>query len=300
MISVIIPLYNKEAIIERTLQSVLSQDYNDFEIVIVDDGSTDNSLQIVNHYLEQFKLLNHSISQSHRSVNIVRQPNGGPSKARNTGVRQAKGEWILFLDADDELCEHALKNFAKELELHPNYDMYFGRMSDAFGTDKVRAIHEYRNLYCAQAFALLGIGPGSSLFSKHFVLEYPFDERLRRNEDMDFLYRIFKKVRIYMTNDIVVFRNKEFAEASHARPTITEDYVGYIDIKGSSFWECIVKYQTFMAEWGYYPGEINRENLNYCFSRLDIKAICMIISFIRKHKLLYKFCTKVIQRIYGK
>ena len=89
MISVIIPLYNKEQIIEKCIQSVLTQDYNDFEVVVVNDGSTDRSAEIVKR-----------IDDSR--VRLIEQENGGPSKARNTGVKNAKGEWIVFLDADDE------------------------------------------------------------------------------------------------------------------------------------------------------------------------------------------------------
>lgn len=90
MISVVIPLYNKEPIIKKTLNSVLSQDYSDFEVVVVDDGSTDNSVAIVE-------------SIAGPRIRLIKQENGGPSKARNTGVKNAKGDWIVFLDADDEL-----------------------------------------------------------------------------------------------------------------------------------------------------------------------------------------------------
>ena len=88
MISVVIPLYNKETSIAQSLKSVLSQEYDDFEVVIVDDGSTDGSVGVVG-----------AINDSR--IRLIKQKNGGPSKARNTGVKNAKGEWILFLDADD-------------------------------------------------------------------------------------------------------------------------------------------------------------------------------------------------------
>ena len=100
MISVIIPLYNKEPIIERSLQSVLSQDYDDFEVVVVNDGSTDRSADIVR-------------SINDPRIRLIEQENGGPSKARNTGTKSARGEWILFLDADDELLPGALNYFSE-------------------------------------------------------------------------------------------------------------------------------------------------------------------------------------------
>ena len=109
MISVVIPLYNKEPIIEKTLKSVLSQDYSDFEVVVVDDGSTDNSVAIVE-------------SIGDPRIRLIKQENGGPSKARNTGVKNAKGEWILFLDADDELLPGALRMFYDAINSHPEFN----------------------------------------------------------------------------------------------------------------------------------------------------------------------------------
>ena len=84
MISVVIPLYNKEASIAQSLKSVLSQEHDDFEVVIVDDGSTDGSVGVVG-----------AINDSR--IQLIKQKNGGPSKARNTGVKNAKGSGYCFL-----------------------------------------------------------------------------------------------------------------------------------------------------------------------------------------------------------
>jgi glycosyltransferase involved in cell wall biosynthesis len=100
-ISVVTPCYNAEHFIGQTIRSVLDQTYQDFEIIVVDDGSTDGSPQIVQGF-------------SDARIRLLAQSNGGPAKARNTGVRAATGEFLAFLDADDLALPH---RFASQLAI---------------------------------------------------------------------------------------------------------------------------------------------------------------------------------------
>ena len=86
--SVVIPLYNKEKYIKRAIDSVLEQDFDNFELIVVDDGSTDASVELVSHYDDP-------------RLRLVGQENQGVGPARNTGITESIGKWVVFLDADD-------------------------------------------------------------------------------------------------------------------------------------------------------------------------------------------------------
>lgn len=105
--SVVIPLYNKEHMIKRTINSVLAQTFTNFEIVIVDDGSTDGSISIIRDSFDDSR------------IKIVRQVNQGVSVARNTGVEVSRGEYIAFLDADDEWLPSYLDTINTAIQQHP-------------------------------------------------------------------------------------------------------------------------------------------------------------------------------------
>lgn len=104
-ISIVIPVYNGANYIKRCIQSILTQDYTGFQIILVDDGSTDDTLKICQEMVGQ-----------NRSFLIVHQENKGVSAARNHGITYVKNEWIYFLDADDELEENALRIMKESIE----------------------------------------------------------------------------------------------------------------------------------------------------------------------------------------
>ena len=104
LISIIVPAYNASKYIEKCLNSILSQTYKNFEIIVVNDGSTDNTLDILKKCSEQSD-----------KIKIVAQKNKGVSAARNNGLEHAKGQYIAFVDADDTLEQEFLERMYYKL-----------------------------------------------------------------------------------------------------------------------------------------------------------------------------------------
>lgn len=111
MISIIIPLYNKASLIGRALASILSQNCEDCEIIVVNDGSTDNGAAIVKEFADAHGLKN---------LRIISQDNAGVGAARNRGISEAKGEFITFLDADDEWKSEHLSALSELARRYPH------------------------------------------------------------------------------------------------------------------------------------------------------------------------------------
>ena len=128
MITVIIPVYNSATFLDKCISSVLSQSYNDFELLLINDGSTDNSGEICDHY-----------AQKDSRVKVIHKDNEGVSSARNIGLDQAKGEWITFVDSDDWVHEDFLKK---------RYELAIAEDADVAYCD-VELVYNDHNEYCS-------------------------------------------------------------------------------------------------------------------------------------------------------
>lgn len=183
MISVVIPLYNKEDYIKQTIESVLNQTFSDFEIIIVDDGSKDNSLKIVQ-----------GIKDSR--LYVYQKKNGGVSSARNYGIRNAKFDYIAFLDADDLWDENYLKNMVQLINDFPKAEVYASNFFRVYpNCKKIPAtsfiergfIKNYFKIACKVTI----IHTSSVIIHKEgFKKAGIFDERISRGEDMDLWTRL--------------------------------------------------------------------------------------------------------------
>ena len=118
MYSVIMPLYNKAPYVRKAIESVMAQRYKDFELVIVDDGSSDNSLEVVKGFAGRMS------NGWEDKITIKSQKNGGVAAARNNGVRASKGEYLCFLDADDWWEPEFLEEMDKLIREYPDAGLY--------------------------------------------------------------------------------------------------------------------------------------------------------------------------------
>lgn len=231
-----------------TLKSVLSQDYDDYEVVVVDDGSTDKSLEIA-------KRVKFSDKLKGDKINIVVQENGGPSKARNTGVKKAKGDWIVFLDADDELLPNCLSIMQAKIRQYPDADLIdFGsyiRKGEVLYERKHNIEGHVKKPLKSWFYRHITPGCGHSVFRTEFVKAHPYNEKLRRFEDGELLMRMLRSPKVYCTTEITDIHNMNTTAASYPRKEIKEDYVAYLSLNGT-FWQKMCSYKIFIEERTHY------------------------------------------------
>lgn len=133
-VSVIVPIYNTEKYLARCIDSILAQTFTDFELILVDDGSKDNSGKICDEY-----------AQKDSRIVVVHKENGGTNKARETGVNKSTGEWITFVDSDDTLLINALAVLCDNISF--DFDIIVGQVSDnvRYKSQYILEIENYRN-----------------------------------------------------------------------------------------------------------------------------------------------------------
>lgn len=105
LLSVIIPVYNAEKFLQATVESVIAQDFDDFEVILVNDGSKDHSAELCD-----------ALAKAHKQVVVIHKENGGVSSARNAGIDAAKGKYVTFIDADDKIGKNMFSDLLQECE----------------------------------------------------------------------------------------------------------------------------------------------------------------------------------------
>jgi glycosyltransferase, group 2 family len=206
MFSVIIPLYNKAPYVAKAIESVLGQTYRDFEVIVIDDGSTDQSLEVAKTF-------------ENKSITIVSQPNSGVSTARNNGVKIAKYPYICFLDADDWWHPTFLEEMKRLITDFPDAGIYgSGYYIVKNGQERIAPIGVPQGFeqgiidYC-EVYAKTLCMPLTSIsvvIPKHiFDEEKGFKSQLKFGEDFDLWIRIALKHKVILVNKPLAYYNQD-------------------------------------------------------------------------------------------
>ena len=191
-VSVIVPVYNGEKYIAEALNSVLNQDVAHKEVIVVDDGSTDDTVRIA----ERFVPL----------IRIVRQENRGAAAARNTGIGESCGKYLTFLDADDLWLANHTEILLKALEEKPEYAIAMGEL-EQFISPEVSSSHGY--LLREELRRMPGYHPGCLLISREsFEKAGPFNEKLKLAENVDWFARAEQAGLKIVNVDKVVYKRR--------------------------------------------------------------------------------------------
>ena len=274
MISGIMPLYNKEASILRSMNSVLNQTYKDIELIVVDDGSTDNSYNIAQRCADTRLVL-------------LQQTNAGPSAARNTGVKYAKGEWIVFLDADDELVDDALSLFHRMSLEHAEVDIFdcnkYLRHNGNLTLQKHPIEGYVDNPLKEFYYRNISPGCGHSMFKTSFVKKHPYDERIRRYEDCEILLRMLPNAIVFSSSLPTEIHDLDLTAASSPRKDISEDFMGHLDINKGGFWYKMCVFRTFIEEREHYKEDTKRL-YPHLYKRYDLLLFMKMLSLIERFR----------------
>lgn len=229
-VSIIVPVYNASTTLCRCIDSILAQTFTDFELLLINDGSKDNSGVICDEYVAK-----------DARVRVIHKENGGVSSARNLGLDNAKGEWIAFVDSDDWVAVGYIKNLYSHATDNIDLVVSFPTYIYNDGSSKIPKYKEMR--VCEHNFEKIFVehsmhqntSPWSKLFRKQLIEEnnIRFCEEMHIGEDLLFLYNfMLVSIRMYISPDTDYMYSYDVATSLTKRVnSFKSEYTGYANIK---------------------------------------------------------------------
>lgn len=226
--SVIIPVYNRENDVVKCLESVINQTYKDFEIIAVDDGSTDNSGKILDEYAKKYDF-----------IKVIHNSNGGAGRSRNVGIENAQGEYLLFLDDDDEWKDNLLEKvnafYGCDVVVFGNYTVYTKK------TFQTRLVGEDKKLSLTDAVEIMELsGSFNPVWNKAYKREIvkPWFSNTNSCEDLIFNCEVFKHVKsVSLLKDaLYVYNRKQDVSLANAYDARLEENIALAHEKRYDFY----------------------------------------------------------------
>ena len=209
-ISVIIPVYNTEKYIEKCLESLAEQTMQDFEVIVVNDGSTDNSKKVIKDYMKNSKV----------NIKYLKKENGGLASSRNYGVKHASGKYISFLDSDDYLDKDLYKNLEKYMDEDIDLIKFKMKTVDEKGNviekldgpvfDVCTGEEGYKKLCTSDKY----MDPACIyLYRKEFFVENNFKYKLRYHEDFGLTSLIIVQAKTFVSTEFFGYNYLQTGES---------------------------------------------------------------------------------------
>jgi glycosyltransferase involved in cell wall biosynthesis len=201
LFSVIMPVYNRAPYVREAVESVLAQTFRSWELIIIDDGSTDDSAAIVS-----------GLIRGDPRAALIRQANAGPSAARNAGLARARGPWIAYLDSDDVWTSNTLESYFRYMAGHPPARFLYGasRRLNLDGTISERAVKTRgRTTGTEDLFDHIFLAPSAVCHHRELLgLAGHYDEGLRGLEDYDLFLRMSVHTRFEPLGVVTTLRRR--------------------------------------------------------------------------------------------
>ena len=220
LISVIVPVYNVEKYLRRCINSVINQTYKNIELILVDDGSPDNCGSICDEY-----------AGKDSRVRVIHKENGGVSVARNVGIREAVGEYIMFVDSDDRLCDNAFEALVGDYDFSVGSCRVVSKKNSFNYTlgDACLNTDDFIKIYMQETRKgnILFSTPWAKLYRTSIIKEnkMAFDKNLKLTEDTKFNYEYFKHVKTAHFSSAVVYDYNQENESSASKKYFADNFI---------------------------------------------------------------------------
>ncbi len=293
LVSIVMPTYNREILIKETIEAIISQTYSNFELLIISDGSTDNTEAVIKAFNDE-RIKYFSIENS-----------GRPAVPRNYGIKQTQGKYIAFCDDDDLWTSSKLQKQVLFMETHPGTSLSYG-FAESFGDpeDRGALLHTKKESIMAESFEMLLLGNKIPLFTvmlrKDCLAEtgvFDEDPALKALEDYDLWLRIAMKYKISCITEVLGRYRKHPDNVSIDRVALRKKHLPILEKFDKNGWadKSLLKKARSILYWSIGNALLSEKQGEYklWFSRsfllhFNVKAFLALILYLLPLEAAYK------------